>query len=74
MTLATEWVAPGCGDTAGELWDAAQAYVPRLDETWRQPVNRAKRTRLRLSVLRLEPYDLVRIAAAIWVYDQEEGQ
>lgn len=81
MPLATEWVGPRTGDTAGELYDlvlkdCSGLQIPldvalqfdRMDEARRKKI-----TRLKYRGGKLCPYDVDRIAAAIWEYD-EEGQ
>lgn len=75
--LATRWVAPGKGEPAGYLYDravrsrATREVVRLLEQPAMTEEMRRRRTRLALvdARLELEPYDVERIAAAIWERD-----
>lgn len=88
--MATEWVAPGAGTEAGILWDLAvnsvalkesEQHVKQqfashgvLDEEQRQRKTRLMyRYHPQISIL--TGYDIERIVAAIWEFDQPgEGE
>jgi len=81
--LATAWVEPGKGDPVGFLYDRVMksgvlgACDSEVQEKFRQAPSdelRRKRTRLTLNAtMEVMTYDVERIAAAIWEYDQEKG-
>lgn len=85
MALNTSWVTPRTGNTAGYLFDRAVRVIKESPEVRAEmPIERRVRfgvpideelrrkvTRLKIvdAAEKLEDYDLERISAAIWDYD-----